>query len=130
MEILPFSCRGESGLPISLRCSRKSRRSSSNPSPSKLTVDFSQVEYFDSSGALFLVQLEDEAAARSVPFTIINVSAQQKQILSLVDREALRAPSLAPRERSLNLVEQLGNATMDILRDVYEVILILGRACL
>ncbi len=98
--------------------------------PAKLTVDFSQVEYFDSSGALFLVQLEDEAAARSVPFTIINVSAQQKQILSLVDREALSAPSLAPRERSLNLVEELGNSTMDILRDVYEVIRILGRACL
>jgi phospholipid/cholesterol/gamma-HCH transport system permease protein len=95
--------------------------------PSTLAVDFSHVKYFDSSGALFLVQLEDEAAARSVPFTLVNVSAQQKQILSLVDREALRAPSLAPRERSLNLVEELGNATMDILRDIYEVILFWGE---
>jgi phospholipid/cholesterol/gamma-HCH transport system permease protein len=96
-------------------------------SPSKLTVDFSHVEYFDSSGALFLVKLEEEAAARSVSFTIANVSAQQKQILSLVDREALHAPSLGSRERPLNLVEQLGSATMDVLRDVYEVILFWGE---
>ena len=95
--------------------------------PSKLTVDFSHVEYFDSSGALFLVQLENEAAARAVPFTLTNVSAQQKQILSLVDREALRAPSLAPKERSFNIVEELGNATMDSLRDIYEVILFWGE---
>ena len=95
--------------------------------PSKLTVDFSQVEYFDSSGALFLVKLEDEAVARSVPFTIINMSAQQKQMLSLVDREALHAPSLATREQPLNLVEQLGSVTMDVLKDVYEVILFWGE---
>jgi phospholipid/cholesterol/gamma-HCH transport system permease protein len=95
--------------------------------PTKLSVDFSHVEYFDSSGALFLVQLEDEAVSRSVPFALINVSVQQKQILSLVDREALRAPSLAPRERSLNVVEELGNVTMDILRDIYEVILFWGE---
>jgi phospholipid/cholesterol/gamma-HCH transport system permease protein len=95
--------------------------------PAKLSVDFSRVEYFDSSGALFLVQLEDEAASRSVPFTLVNVSAQQRQILSLVDREALRAKPLAPRERSLNLVEELGNAMIDILRDIYEVILFWGE---
>jgi phospholipid/cholesterol/gamma-HCH transport system permease protein len=98
--------------------------------PLKLTVDFSQVEYFDSSGALFLVKLEDEAVARSVPFTIINESAQQKQMLSLVDREALHAPSLAFRERPLNLLEQLGSVTTDVLKDVYEVILFWGElAC-
>jgi phospholipid/cholesterol/gamma-HCH transport system permease protein len=96
-------------------------------SPSKLTVDFSHVEYFDSSGALFLVKLEDEAVTRSIPFAIINVSAQQKQMLSLVDREALRAPSLSSRERPLNLVEQLGSATTDVLKDVYEVILFWGE---
>lgn len=96
-------------------------------SPSKLTVDFSHVEYFDSSGALFLVKLEDEATVRSVPFIMTNISDQQKQMLSLVDREALHAPSLATRERPLNLVEQLGNSTMDILKDVYEVILFWGE---
>ena len=95
--------------------------------PDKLTVDFSQVEYFDSSGALFLVQLEDEAAARSVPFTIRNISAQQQQMLSLVDRKALHAPSLSTRERPLSLLEQLGNETMNVLRDLYEVILFWGE---
>ena len=99
-------------------------------SPSKLTVDFSHVEYFDSSGALFLVKLEDEAVASSIPFAMSNISAQQKQMLSLVDREALHAPPLAFRERPLSLVEQLGSATMDVLKDVHEVILFWGElAC-
>jgi len=95
--------------------------------PHRLTVDFSHVEYFDSSGALFLTQFQDEALARSVPFVIANISDQQKQMLSLVDREAIRAPSLATRERPLNLVEQLGSSTTDILKDVYEVILFWGE---
>jgi phospholipid/cholesterol/gamma-HCH transport system permease protein len=95
--------------------------------PSQLTVDFSGVNYFDSSGALFLVQLEDEALARSVPFSTVNVSDQQRQILSLVDRETLHVPSLASGERSLNLVEQLGSAAADMLRDIYEVILFWGE---
>jgi phospholipid/cholesterol/gamma-HCH transport system permease protein len=95
--------------------------------PSTLTVNLAQVEYFDSTGALFLIRLEDEAVTRLVPFTIINLSAQQKQMLSLVDREALHAPSLAPREGSLNFVEQFGSATMDVLKDVYEVILFWGE---
>ncbi len=95
--------------------------------PTQLTVDFSRVDYFDSSGALFLAQLEEEARARSVPFAMINVSDRHRQILSLVDREALRAPSLASRERNLNPVEQLGKAATDVLKDVYEVILFGGE---
>ncbi len=95
--------------------------------PHRLTVDFSRVEYFDSSGALFVSQLQDETQARSIPFMVTNITDQQKQMLSLVDREALRAPSLATRERPLNFVEQIGNATTEILRDVYEVILFWGE---
>lgn len=95
--------------------------------PHRLTVDFSRVEYFDSSGALFVSQLQDETQARSIPFMVTNITDQQKQMLSLVDREALRAPSLATRERPLNFVEQIGNATTDILRDIYEVILFWGE---
>jgi phospholipid/cholesterol/gamma-HCH transport system permease protein len=58
---------------------------------------------------------------------MINVSDRHRQILSLVDREALRAPSLASRERNLNPVEQLGKAATDVLKDVYEVILFGGE---
>lgn len=52
---------------------------------------------------------------------------KEQQVLGLVDREALHVPSLAPRERSLNIVEQFGNETINILRDVYQVILFWGE---
>ncbi|MBA4390464.1 MAG: hypothetical protein C0399_05955 [Syntrophus sp. (in: bacteria)] len=95
--------------------------------PSHLTVDLEKVDYLDSTGALFLVRLEDEAKTRSVPFTIANVSDEGKQIMSLIDRRALTAPSLAAKERALNLLEQLGNETINVLKDIYEVILFGGE---
>ncbi len=91
-------------------------------SPSQLMVDLAEVDYLDSTGALFLTQLEDEAKKRSIPFTIANVSGKGKQIMSLIDRKALTAPSLATKERALNLLEQLGNETINVLKDIYEVI--------
>ena len=91
-------------------------------SPSQLMVDLAGVDYLDSTGALFLTQLEDEAKKRSIPFTIANVSGKGKQIMSLIDRKALTAPSLATKERALNLLEQLGNETINVLKDIYEVI--------
>ncbi len=99
----------------------------SERNPSRLTVDLTEVEYLDSAGALFLAELDEEAEKRSIPFTIIHASVKEQQVLGLVDREALHVPSLAPRERSLNIVEQFGNETINILRDVYQVILFWGE---
>src|SRR5512145_3240763 len=127
----PFSIVGEKSGDITLFLSKRTGLDDFNMlffqiknlfvehNPAKLTVDFTHVEYFDSSGALFLTQLEAEARGRSIPFSVANVSDQQKQILSLVDREALFAPALASRGRSLNFIEQLGNAAINVLRDVY-----------
>jgi len=95
--------------------------------PSKLTIDLAKVEYLDSAGALFLVKFEDEAKARSVPFNIINASDKEQQMMSLIDREALTAESLAAKERTLNIMEQFGAAAIDTLQDLYEVILFGGE---
>jgi phospholipid/cholesterol/gamma-HCH transport system permease protein len=95
--------------------------------PARLTIDLERVDYLDSTGALFLVRLEDEAKIRSIPCTITNVSGEGKQIMSLIDRRALTAPSLASKERALNILEQLGSETINVLKDIYEVILFGGE---
>ncbi|MBP7529064.1 MAG: MlaE family lipid ABC transporter permease subunit [Syntrophorhabdaceae bacterium] len=90
--------------------------------PSRLNVDMAGIDYIDSSGALFIVKLEDEARARSVAFTLSGLSREKMGILSLIDREALVKPSLAPRERRLNLIEQLGNASIIAVKDMYDIV--------
>ncbi len=96
-------------------------------SPSKLNVDMSGVTYFDSAGALFIVELEDEARKRSVVFTLSGLSREKMGILSLIDRDALTKPSLAPRERRMNVVEHLGAASLGALRDIYDIISFSGE---
>ena len=49
--------------------------------PLKLNVDMTGIEYIDSSGALFIVKLEDEALARNVPFSIHGLSKEKMGIL-------------------------------------------------
>jgi phospholipid/cholesterol/gamma-HCH transport system permease protein len=96
-------------------------------SPSKLNVDMSGVTYFDSAGALFIVELEDEAGRRSVAFTLSGLSREKMGILSLIDRDALTKPSLAPRERRMNILEQLGVASLTAVRDIYDIISFSGE---
>ena len=95
--------------------------------PLKLDVDMTGIDYIDSSGALFIVKLEGEALARSIPFTIRGLSKEKMGILGLIDRQALAAPSLAPKERTLNIVEQLGNATLEAVQDIYDIISFSGE---
>ncbi len=95
--------------------------------PSQLNVDMTGINYIDSSGALFIVKLEDEAMARSVPFSIHGLSKEKMGILDLIDREALDAPSLATKERALNVVEQVGNASISATRDIYDIVSFCGE---
>lgn len=95
--------------------------------PVRLNVDVGAVDYLDSTGALFLVQLEEHAKARSIPFNLQNDSPMIRQILGLIDRDALHAPSLAGKEKALNILEQIGSAAIDILQDLYNVIFFSGE---
>ena len=90
--------------------------------PSKLNIDMEKVEYLDSSGALFVVKLEEEALARSVPFTLSGLSREKMGILSLIDRQSLTAPSLAAKETSMGIIGQLGDATIDAFKDIYDIV--------
>ena len=96
-------------------------------SPSKLNVDMNGVSYLDSAGALFIVRLEDEARRRSVVFALSGLSREKMGILSLIDRDALTKPSLAPRERRMNVIEHLGVASIAAVRDIYDIMSFTGE---
>ena len=67
-----------------------------NTPPLSLTVDLAELEYVDSAGALFLLDMEWQARERSIPFGFLNMSPQVQSIISLLDRDAIELPG--PRE--------------------------------
>ena len=97
----------------------------SQMTPKKLRVNLSNLEYLDSSGALGLLQLEDRAKARSIPFQFDHVSERAKRIMGLVNRKALAMKPLAGEKKS-NVIEQIGDGSLKIFNDFVSVITFLG----
>jgi len=93
--------------------------------PRKLMVNLSNLEYLDSAGALGLLQLEDRARARSIPFQFDNVSEGAKRIMGLVNRKALTMKPLVSEEKS-NAIEQIGDGSLKIFNDFVSIITFLG----
>jgi phospholipid/cholesterol/gamma-HCH transport system permease protein len=96
-------------------------------SPASLTVDLSGVQYLDSAGALALLQLESESQARSIPCGFVNVTEEAGRIMGLIDRENLTRPPLIPGERSASPLEQLGEVSLKLARDLVQVLTFLGE---
>jgi phospholipid/cholesterol/gamma-HCH transport system permease protein len=82
-----------------------------------ISVDLAGVDYVDGAGALLLIELENQARARSIPFTMMNLSSKAEGIMGLVDRDGLLTPPLIPKERGLNIVQQVGSASLDVFGD-------------
>lgn len=93
--------------------------------PRKLMVNLSNLEYLDSAGALGLLQLEDRARHRSIPFEFNNVSERAKRIMGLVDRKALAMKPLVNEKKS-NVIEQVGDGSLKIFNDFVSIITFLG----
>jgi phospholipid/cholesterol/gamma-HCH transport system permease protein len=93
--------------------------------PRKLLVNLSNLEYLDSAGALGLLQLEDRARARSIPFQFDHVSERAKRIMGLVNRKALAMKPLLSEKKS-NVIEQIGDGSLKIFNDFVSIITFLG----
>jgi phospholipid/cholesterol/gamma-HCH transport system permease protein len=94
--------------------------------PSKLSVDLSHVEYLDSSGALALFTLQEEARRRNIPLDFLNTTPEAQRVMDLIDLEAVQAPPLR-QEVELNFFEQLGQGTTGLLDEGYELLSFFGQ---
>jgi phospholipid/cholesterol/gamma-HCH transport system permease protein len=93
--------------------------------PARLTVDLAGLTYLDSAGALGLVELEQEAKDRGIPFSFARVSEETQRIMGLIDLEALTAPPLKEDEKP-GFFEAVGVATLRILDDFFQVLTFIG----
>ena len=94
-------------------------------SPRKLLVDLSDVEYLDSVGALGLLQLENRAKARSIPFQFEHVTDEANRIMGLINTKALTMQPLVSEKKS-NVIEQIGHGSIKIFNDFVSIITFLG----
>ncbi|MHB9074892.1 MAG: ABC transporter permease [Desulfobaccales bacterium] len=91
----------------------------SRMSPASLTVDLTGLEYIDSAGALALMDLKDEAEARSIPCSLIKASEKTRGVMGLIDPEAITMAPLRPEEVTPDFFTQMGDGTLVLLTDFY-----------
>ncbi|MFH1596049.1 MAG: MlaE family lipid ABC transporter permease subunit [Pseudomonadota bacterium] len=97
--------------------------------PARLAVDLAGVEYLDSAGALVLLEVEGAARARNIAFSFVNLTPEIQGILDLIDPAALSTPPLISEETPA-LLEQVGEASLRIWRDLIQVMTFLGELLL
>ncbi len=94
--------------------------------PKKLMVNLSKIEYLDSAGALGLLQLEDKAKAKSIPFQFVNVTDEAKKVMGLINLKDLTTKPLLSDKRSSNVIEQAGESGLKIFNDFVSIVTFLG----
>jgi phospholipid/cholesterol/gamma-HCH transport system permease protein len=94
--------------------------------PKNVTVDLSSIEFLDSAGALGLMELEEETKSKSIPFEFVNVTEDAKKIMGLINRKALVMKPLISDQKSSGLIEQIGEASLDIYEDFVSIMTFLG----
>lgn len=94
--------------------------------PEKLIVDLSKVEFLDSAGALGLLQLEDGAKAKPISFQFVNVTEDAEKIMGLINRKALAMKPLISDKKSSNLIEQIGETSLNICNDFVSIMTFFG----
>jgi phospholipid/cholesterol/gamma-HCH transport system permease protein len=98
--------------------------------PSKLVIDLAHVDYLDSSGALMLIDMEEKAKEKSIPFEFVNVSDKTKEMLSLINRDTLRTTPLISEKRTISFVEKIGEESILFYYDIMQVIAFGGELVL
>ncbi|MCX5811859.1 MAG: MlaE family lipid ABC transporter permease subunit [Proteobacteria bacterium] len=98
--------------------------------PSRLAIDLANVDYLDSSGALMLIEMEEKAKAKSIPFEFINVSDKTKEMVALINRDALRVTPLIAEKRTTGIIEKIGEESIDFYNDIIQVIAFGGELVL
>jgi phospholipid/cholesterol/gamma-HCH transport system permease protein len=95
--------------------------------PKEIKVDLKTLEFIDSAGALLLLQLEQDARARSIPFEFLNMSPKVRAIVDLLDRHALTSPPLVEKDRSAGFLYEVGFTSIGFLNDIVQSITFNGR---
>jgi len=108
----------------------KIKRLLEDKSPSEIYADLGDVDAMDSAGAMLLLQLENELQERSIKLEFVNVSDKVKDIMTLLDKNALASQPIIPDKRSIGFFERVGEISLNFLDDIKNVIAFGGELVL
>ncbi len=95
--------------------------------PSELIIDVSGIVSMDSAGAMVLVKARDEAAARSIPFQILNMTAGMKRTMNLLDYEEAFGDRDSSHYSTPTVAERLKDVCIDTYNDFIRVMVFVGE---
>ncbi|MEA5113790.1 MAG: MlaE family lipid ABC transporter permease subunit [Geobacteraceae bacterium] len=121
-----LSISGSLSLPNLLSVKSRFQTIMSEKNPSRLTIDLARLIYVDSAGVLALLQLEQDAAKRSIPVSFANMSAEARNILDIIDRSTVFDTSTPIVKNELTPVEQVGEASLKVADDFTSITTFLG----
>jgi len=95
-----------------------------------LDLDLSGVDYFDSGGGAFLIELRRDLNARGVALRVTRSTPAIDGFLDLVDQDALAQPLAKAIVVDKPFATQIGGATLEILNDARELVVFTGELML
>jgi len=92
-----------------------------------LDIDFTGITYMDSAAALEMLRIQKAATAENIACALINLNDEIKGIFSVIHEQALTRPPLKDKEKRDSLINQIGEASLSIIRDFINVIYFTGE---
>jgi phospholipid/cholesterol/gamma-HCH transport system permease protein len=101
-----------------------------NHPPSSLTINLQKVTYLDDFGALVLAELKNLMAGKKNRFFLKNASDEVKEVLSILDFNALGEGVAITKKRSPDMFTRLGDGVFRQASDLKFVFSFIGSVCL
>jgi phospholipid/cholesterol/gamma-HCH transport system permease protein len=99
------------------------------PLPSALTVDLEKVTYLDDFGALVLVELKNLMHRSKGRLHLKNADERVKQMLAILNYDALGPPVKFTRKRSPSIFLRLGEGVFRLVADLNFIFSFIGSVC-
>jgi phospholipid/cholesterol/gamma-HCH transport system permease protein len=98
--------------------------------PPSLTVDLGKVSYLDDFGSLVLLELREEIERAKGGFYLRNASENIQRVLSVFQFDKASKDVVLAKKTKPNVIERLGDATLDNVDDLRYMVSFLGSVCL
>ncbi len=95
------------------------------PNGQALRINSQQIAHMDTAGALLILHMQDVLQARAITLDLSGLQTYQHELIELVQRIGDLEPPKEPP--SLNALEAIGKASMDIVSNAYDTLVFMGE---